>query len=219
MAYLVEIGPWPSICPGWPSPGEWLAVRFLRRAVHATNCFTGIVNVGEASAQLARAEEEFCSFLAAARRGEGAREPRLAHPDSPLVTKDERRLLRALAAAQAGDEMLLDNYLYKLALAALPRAQLAQAMRALARALTAQKHRPPGKASRFMASLAAVESSIWLLGQDRLVLSCEQRAVALRAVPDDKLAPASQQFGAGDDRPLPAGGKTSRTPSNLGRVL
>jgi hypothetical protein len=57
-----------------------------------------------------------------------------------VLTRDERRLLRALAAAQAADEMLMDNYLYKLALGFPSRALLAEAMRALAAALANQEH-------------------------------------------------------------------------------
>lgn len=130
---MVEVGPWLSMRRGQPNPGEWLAIRLLRRAAHGAPCPAGTYAPLEADTELALAEERFCSFLAAARQGEGAREPRLAQPGSPLVTKDERRLLRALAAAQTGDEAVLDNHLYKFALAALPRARLAQAMWALAR--------------------------------------------------------------------------------------
>ena len=112
---------------------------------------------------LACAEEAFCSFLIAAQQNLGAHAPHFAHPSSPFLTKDERRLIRAVAAAQAGDEVLLDNYLYKLALEPSPRAQLAQAMRALAAALTIQQCSvPSSKAQQLMAPLKAVEA----LGQE-----------------------------------------------------
>ena len=52
-------------------------------------------------------------------------------------TKDERRLLRALVAAQAGDWPVLDNYLCKFALDRRQRAGLADAVCALAAALAA----------------------------------------------------------------------------------
>ncbi|MGE4480304.1 hypothetical protein [Acidocella sp.] len=54
------------------------------------------------------------------------------------VSKDERRLLKALAAAQSEDAWLLDNYLYKLALAPERRRRLAGAVEALAAALAVQ---------------------------------------------------------------------------------
>lgn len=51
------------------------------------------------------------------------------------ITKTERRLLRAVAAAQAENFWLLDNYLYKVALEPRVRHRLAAAMEALAAAL------------------------------------------------------------------------------------
>jgi hypothetical protein len=142
VAYMVDIGPALDMFSGRPSRCEWLAIGFLRRVAHVAHCSLGSDGgVLEPSMDLADAEEAFCSFLVATQQDVGAREPYFAHPSSPFLTKDERRLLRALAAAQAGDEMLLDNYLYKFALGPSPRAQLAQAMRALAAALTVQGRR------------------------------------------------------------------------------
>jgi hypothetical protein len=46
--------------------------------------------------------------------------------------KAQRRLLNAIAAAQAADRELLDNYLYKFALEQKDRARLAEAVEALA---------------------------------------------------------------------------------------
>ena len=147
MAPTADVGPRTGLRSGQPSPAGWLAIRFLRQVVHRTQSLASTGNALETGVELACAEEAFCSFLAVARRDEDAREPRLAHPGSPLVTKDEWRMLRAFAAAQAGDEVLLDNYIYKLALGALPRAQLATVVRVLARALAAQEHGfAPGKA-------------------------------------------------------------------------
>ncbi len=159
MTYMADVGPWLRFYSGQPSPGEWLTLRFLRRLAHMGRFPTVTGDASETGVGLARAAESFCSFLAAARQGEGMREPRLAHPGSPVVTKDERRLLRALAAARANDEVLLDNYIYKFALSALPRVQLAQAIRALARALAAQEHfLAPSEVPGLMASFAAFEA-------------------------------------------------------------
>lgn len=44
------------------------------------------------------------------------RSVQLMPPGCSGLTKDERRLLNIIAAAQAGDESLADNYLYRLAL-------------------------------------------------------------------------------------------------------
>ncbi len=51
------------------------------------------------------------------------------------ITKTERRLLRAVAAAQAENFWLLDNYLYRIALEPRVRHRLAAAMEALAATL------------------------------------------------------------------------------------
>jgi len=121
------------------SRDDWRAARILRRI--ARDWRTSVVDEDHAQrdgrADLARAEAAFCCYLARAdaRHGEGRREPRLACPDRPALTKDERRLLRALAAARATDERLMDNYLYKIALDPSLRAFLAHAVRALATAL------------------------------------------------------------------------------------
>lgn len=65
---------------------------------------------------------------------------RLACAGSLSLTRDERRMLRALTAAQAEDEMLLDNSLYKIALDGQLRAGLARAVRSLAAILAAHGH-------------------------------------------------------------------------------
>ena len=108
-----------------------------------------------ADADLGRAGSAFFSFLMVAQQDAGVREPRLADPDSPSLTKDERRLMRALAAAQAGDEALLDNRLYKLALAPLARVRLAEAVRALAEALAVQQRQRPDMTTRHPVPRAA----------------------------------------------------------------
>ncbi len=68
----------------------------------------------------------------------GAGSPRpmqLGVPGCLGLTKDEHRMLHAVAAIQAGDEALLDNYLYKLALDRTARRHLAEAVRKLAACL------------------------------------------------------------------------------------
>ena len=85
----------------------------------------------------ARAAAAFGAFLDGAGRAPGARAPVLGAPGSPAPTKDERRLLRALAAAQAGEGAVLDACLCRFALDRRLRAGLAEAVRALAAALAA----------------------------------------------------------------------------------
>jgi hypothetical protein len=127
------------------TPGERLVVCTLRRLAQDADVHTpgAVFGLHDVVADLASAEQLFRAFLAEARTGGGVREPILARAGCPSLTKDECRLLRAVAAARAGDEALLDNYLYKLALDPSPRARLAEAVRALAAALAAQKDPPP----------------------------------------------------------------------------
>ncbi len=86
-------------------------------------------------AYLVQARRAFRAFRLAACSHPGARAVRLAPCCAPALTKDECRLLRALAAAQAGDAPLLDNYLYKFALDRCCRACLAEGVCCLAAAL------------------------------------------------------------------------------------
>jgi hypothetical protein len=77
----------------------------------------------------------------------GMRPVRLSISASQELTKDERRLLHAIAAAQAEDAQLLDNYLYKLALDLSIRAPLAEAVKSLAACLAVHGSwlpQPPG---------------------------------------------------------------------------
>jgi hypothetical protein len=60
---------------------------------------------------------------------------RVAEPDDPRLTRDERGLLQAVAAAQRDDEAVMDNYLVRIAPGTGPRARLAAAVRVLARSL------------------------------------------------------------------------------------
>ena len=88
-----------------------------------------------APAQLLHAQTAFRAFRLAARSARWARPPRLERYGAAALTKDECRLLRALAAAQAGNVLLLDNQLHKLALDRVCRACLAAAVSSLAAAL------------------------------------------------------------------------------------
>lgn len=56
------------------------------------------------------------------------------------LTKDERRLLRATAAAQAGDLAVLDNYLFRLALDRTLRCRLADAVTRFGAILAVRGH-------------------------------------------------------------------------------
>ncbi len=104
-----------------------------------------------ACAYLTRARRAFRAFRVAARSEPGARPACMATRCAPAPTKDECRLLRALAAAQAGDAPLLDNYLYKLALEQNCRACLAEAVSSLAAALRHSGFEVPNLSGRLVA--------------------------------------------------------------------
>jgi hypothetical protein len=65
----------------------------------------------------------------------------LGAPESLALTRGERRLLHAIAAAQHEDAEMLDDYLYKLALDSEARSRLAEAVTSLAACLAMQGHR------------------------------------------------------------------------------
>ncbi len=83
-------------------------------------------------------------YLDLARLTHGARAPEIAAPGSLQATRDERRLMRAVAAARVGDERLLDNRLYRFALDRSVRRVLAEAVRQWATALAAGLRSPSG---------------------------------------------------------------------------
>jgi hypothetical protein len=64
----------------------------------------------------------------------------IAMPGTAAVTRHERRLLRAAAAAQAEDETLVDNYLFKLAPHPRARPPLTHAVTVLATSLATSGH-------------------------------------------------------------------------------
>ncbi len=117
---------------------QWVALQNLRHLARPRSA--GVEGDRAAlpfSAERVRAERAFRAFLTAVPQVQGVRAPNLGEPGRADQTKDERRLLRALAAAQAGDWPVLDNYLYKFALDRQQRAGLADAVCALAAALAA----------------------------------------------------------------------------------
>lgn len=148
MNSMVVAGLEPGLRSGSQEACQWVAVQSLRRLARPRGVEAGGVEAGgvEAeggravlphSAETAWAEAAFQAFLAAAQQAPGVRTPRFGELGQADQTKDERRLLRALAAAQAGDWPVVDNHLYKFALDRRERAGLADAVCALAAALAA----------------------------------------------------------------------------------
>jgi hypothetical protein len=123
--------------------GERLAVWTLRRIVHgARSCGLSGDTASRRSdiaADLARMADCLRDVLAQQRRS-GLRPLRIDPPGSLCLTRDERRLLKAVAAAQADETGVLDNHLYRLALVQPARTRLAEAMTILAAALAVQGH-------------------------------------------------------------------------------
>jgi hypothetical protein len=113
------------------SGDESLAIWALRRITgQGWNCALSC------TARPAHIEKELAYIADRFRAAFGGMRPvRLAMPGSQELTKDERRLLHAIAAAQAQDAQLLDNYLYRLALDPSARAPLAEAVKSLAACL------------------------------------------------------------------------------------
>lgn len=116
------------------SRAERVALCALRRAVGGQAGAASLVcpfGLGRDQAQIHRA------LLAVwqGRQAECARALPLRPPGGFAVTKLERRLLRAVAAAQNEAFWLLDNYLYRIALEPAQRARLVAALDALAAAL------------------------------------------------------------------------------------
>ncbi len=129
MSSIGAIHPSPVQLSRAREASAWVAVEALRCLAPDSATF-GMAYGSPAGAR--RARQAFAIFLVAARTTPGARAPHMAQPGSLAMTKDERRLLRALAAARAGDEVLLDNYIYRFALDLTVRAWLAASLRALA---------------------------------------------------------------------------------------
>ncbi len=118
---------------------HWVAAQTLRRlAQQATCCPEDGSGALPPCDDTMRAGYALRAFLAAASPDRGSRAPHISRLGRSALTKDECRLLRAIAAVQANDEKLLDNYLYRIALNRKQRGRLAEAIRALAKALAAR---------------------------------------------------------------------------------
>ena len=116
----------------------WRAVQCLRRlALQPAPSVRETDHVLPPCADMVRAGRAFRAFLMVAWPALGARAPYLAQPGNPYLTKDERRLLQAIVAAQADNHWVLDNYLYPIALDRKARSHLAEAIRHVAAALEA----------------------------------------------------------------------------------
>ena len=136
MNSMVVAKPDPGLRSGSHEFCQWMAVQCLRHLARPSGVGSGRAAL-PFSAELARAKAAFRAFLITGQQAPGVRAPNLGEPGRADHTKDERRLLRALAAAQAGNWPVLDNYLYKFALDRRQRAGLADAVCALAAALAA----------------------------------------------------------------------------------
>ncbi len=120
---------------------HWVAAQTLRRLAHQTTyCAEDGRGALPSCDDTVRAGDALRTFVTAASPDQGSRAPHISRPGRPALTKDECRLLRAVAAVQANDEKLLDNYLYRIALHRKQRARLAEAIHALAKALAARGH-------------------------------------------------------------------------------
>ena len=125
--------------PGGDAAAGW-AVNAVRRSLHGSRgCAPtkrsppGLLADLEAVGFLFRAAHETMLDV----QGVGLI---VAPPGTLEVTRHERRLLRAAAAAQAEDDGLVDNYLFKLALHPRARPPLARAVTALATTLAISGH-------------------------------------------------------------------------------
>ena len=138
MSSMVVADAKPGLRSRSPEACQRVAVQSLRRLLRSRS--VAAEDDGAAlpfSAGMVVAETAFQAFLTSARQVQGVRAPNLGAPGSLNPTKDECRLLRALAAAHVGDWPVLDNYLYKFALDRKQRVGLAEAVCALAAALAA----------------------------------------------------------------------------------
>lgn len=117
-----------------PGEGERLAVWTLRRAGgHYRPCHSSnLVAPAPLEKELAGVSAMFRALFV---QQNGIRAVQLGMSCCLNMTKDERRLLNAVAAMQAGEEALLDNYLYRLALDRTARRPLAEAVTRLAACL------------------------------------------------------------------------------------
>jgi hypothetical protein len=122
-------------CPGAGGEAAGWAVNAVRRSLHgsrgcapAARRLPGLATDLDAVGSLFRTAHETMLDV----QGVGLI---VAPPGALDVTRHERRLLRAAAAAQAEDDGLVDNYLFKLALHPQARPPLVRAVTALATTL------------------------------------------------------------------------------------
>ena len=126
------------------APAERTAIWALRRVVYdaqwRTACAAPAASPSWSLAgDLARMAGTFASVFALRERS-GLRRLQVNPPGSLALTKDERRLLNAVAASQADDGGLADNYLFKVVADRDLRRRLADAVMTLAAALAVQGH-------------------------------------------------------------------------------
>ncbi len=116
--------------------GESLAIWALRRfAGGARRCYSaGTGDPPIIERELAGIADVFRDFFQQPDT-DRIRSMQLGVSGSLVMTKDERRLRNMIAAAQAEDAVLLDNYLYRLALDRTARDRLAEAVASLAACL------------------------------------------------------------------------------------
>jgi hypothetical protein len=121
--------------------GERLAIWTLRRIAEGSrSCFAPDSDVSWGPGQDLRKVALALRTALDEMRRHGSERLLLGCSGSLALTRHEQRLLRALAAAQGGDDERVDNYLYKIALDRQVRQRLAAAVIALAAALAAAGH-------------------------------------------------------------------------------
>jgi hypothetical protein len=120
-----------------PTESERVALLILRRAAgQERQCLSASPFVpGLIEREFSAVEAHFRALFAPHCAACGVRPVQLGMACCLNITKDERRLLNAAAVLQAGDDSLLDNYLYRLALDRAARKPLAEAVAQLAAAL------------------------------------------------------------------------------------
>ena len=134
------------------TPSERAAVWALRRVaydaqVQRKSCALPAATPSWSLAgDLARMASTFASVFAQ-REATGLRQLRVNPPGSLALTRDERRLLNAIAASQSDEAALADNYLFKMAANSDVRRRLADAVMTLAATLAVQGHWLPMRAS------------------------------------------------------------------------
>ncbi len=141
---------------------ERLAIWALRRVMGCARCCFSAAGAdpGKIESELATMTAVFRDLFRRRDRDRGF-SVQIGVPESMVLTKDERRLLNAIAAAQAEDHELLDNYLYKLALDHKARSRLSEAVASLAACLAVQGYwltRPLGAVPISGAALAVARA-------------------------------------------------------------